>query len=114
MPSRDEGGDLGGFSGGGAGGATEVSCSWEEDSAQHLKRAALCAKMDNTKMNSTTELSNQTGRRKGVKLGGRRGGAMGLYLDVRGSRGRSGDGEASWGWEEGDGEGCRDGRHGQK
>lgn len=46
MPSRDGGDALSGFSGGGVGGAAEVSCSWEEGSAQHLKRAALLMRED--------------------------------------------------------------------
>lgn len=41
MPSREEGGDLADLSSGGAGGAPEVSCSWEEESAQHLNCVAL-------------------------------------------------------------------------
>lgn len=46
MPSRDEGGDLEGFSGRWVGGLAEVSCSCEEGSAQHLKRLLLLMRED--------------------------------------------------------------------
>ena len=59
MPSRDEVDSFVGFSGGRVGGAAAVSCSWEEGSAQHLKRAVLCTKMENTKLDNAGELANQ-------------------------------------------------------
>jgi len=43
MPSRDE---VDSFAGGRVGGAAAVSCSWEEGSAQHLKRAVLFMRED--------------------------------------------------------------------
>jgi hypothetical protein len=108
MPSRDGGEAPEAFRGAGSG-EDGGSCSGDEGSAQHLKRAARCENTESTKSLVAREI---------VMLG-KEGGRDGFYLGARGEGGWrviSGGSrrEAGCGREEGDGECCRDGRHGRR